>query len=110
MWRNEPLLYLICGKLIQESQAVIHPLACVFRLQFIVCRRGIKLGGQMCQRSSSPRPLSQKSYDGQDADRGGIHARCGNRKVRTRQPSGATGRVRNEEGQQENERYPGSKH
>ncbi len=38
MQRNEPLLYLICGKLILETQAVIHPPACVFRLWFILCQ------------------------------------------------------------------------
>lgn len=67
MWRNEPLLYLICGKLILETQAVINPPACVFRLRLILCQRGIELGGQMCQLAASLRPLSQKSYDGEDA-------------------------------------------
>lgn len=62
-WRNEPLLYLICGKLILETRAVINPAACVFRLRFMLCQRGIELGGQMCQLTASLRPLSLKSYD-----------------------------------------------
>lgn len=74
MWRNEPLLYLICGKLILETQAVIHPPARVFRLRFILCQRGTELGGQMCQLTASLRPLSQKSYDGEEASRGRIHS------------------------------------
>lgn len=81
MWRNEPLLYLICGKLILETRAVIHPRACVFRRRFILCQRGIELGGQMCQLTASLRLLSQKSYDGEESSWGRIHSYFGNRKL-----------------------------
>lgn len=66
-------------------------LACVFRLRFILCQRGIKPGGRMCQPTASLRPLSQKSYGGEEASRGRIHSCCVDGRLRGRtSPSSPT--------------------
>lgn len=48
-----------------ETQAAIHPPACVFGLRFILCRREIELGGQMCQLLASE-GRRHKSYGGEE--------------------------------------------